>query len=99
MVHAAGVLRDGLLETLTDEQVDQVLRPKVDAAWNLHELTRGADLSAFVLFSSFAGLAGGMAQGNYAAANASSTPWPGTAGRAACPPSRWPGDTGEIPVE
>ncbi|MFF7636307.1 type I polyketide synthase [Kitasatospora sp. NPDC008050] len=70
VVHAAGVLRDGLLETLTDDQVEQVLRPKVDAAWHLHELTRETKLSAFVLFSSFAGLAGGPGQANYAAANA-----------------------------
>ncbi|MDT5032808.1 MAG: hypothetical protein QOC94_2979, partial [Actinoplanes sp.] len=69
VVHATGVLQDGLIETLTVEQVDAVLRPTIDAAWNLHELTRDADLSAFVLFSSFAGVAGGLGQGNYAAAN------------------------------
>ncbi|MFJ7249949.1 type I polyketide synthase [Kitasatospora sp. NPDC098652] len=70
VVHAAGVLRDGLLEGLTDEQITEVLRPKVDAGWNLHDATRNLDLSAFVLFSSFAATAGGPGQANYAAANA-----------------------------
>ncbi|WP_345006251.1 SDR family NAD(P)-dependent oxidoreductase, partial [Streptosporangium album] len=70
VVHAAGVVDNALLGSLTSEQMETVLRPKVDAAWNLHELTRDLDLSAFVLFSSAAGLVLGAGQANYAAGNA-----------------------------
>src|SRR5262249_23107357 len=70
VVPAAGVLDDGVISSLTPNRIDTVLRPKTDAALNLHQLTADLELSAFVLFSSAAGIFGGPGQGNYAAANA-----------------------------
>ncbi|SCL72039.1 Acyl transferase domain-containing protein [Micromonospora citrea] len=70
VVHAAGVLEDGVLDGLTADRLATVLRPKVLGALHLHELTVGRELRAFVLFSAMAGQLGAAGQGSYAAANA-----------------------------
>ncbi|KIF79665.1 hypothetical protein QR77_03315, partial [Streptomyces sp. 150FB] len=70
VVHAAGVLDDGVVDSITPDRAAGVARPKADAALHLHELTRELDLSAFVMFSSLASTIGGTGQGSYAAANA-----------------------------
>ncbi|WP_373465395.1 type I polyketide synthase [Streptomyces sp. V1I6] len=70
VIHTAAVLDDGVIDALTPEQIERVLRVKVDATLHLHELTRDLDLSAFVFFSSFAATFGAPGQGNYAPGNA-----------------------------
>ncbi|MFL6123589.1 type I polyketide synthase [Actinophytocola sp.] len=68
VIHAAGVVDDGTVESLTPEKLDRVLRPKVDAARHLNDLVPDVDL--FVLFSSATSILGTAGQANYAAANA-----------------------------
>ncbi|MGC9443136.1 SDR family NAD(P)-dependent oxidoreductase, partial [Streptomyces sp. WG5] len=70
VIHAAGVLDDGVLDALDPARLAVVLRAKLTTAVTLHEATAGLDLSAFVVFSSVMGVVGNAGQGNYAAANA-----------------------------
>jgi hypothetical protein len=70
IVHAAGVLDDGILQQQTWERFARVMAPKVEGTWNLHLLTQDLPLNFFVCFSSVASLLGSPGQGNYAAANA-----------------------------
>jgi myxalamid-type polyketide synthase MxaB len=70
VVHAAGLLDDGVLDRQTAERFARVLAPKASGAWRLHELTRDDPLDFFVCFSSMASLLGSAGQTNYAAANA-----------------------------
>ncbi|MFD5899773.1 SDR family NAD(P)-dependent oxidoreductase, partial [Streptomyces sp. NPDC060366] len=69
VIHTAGVLDDATIDNLTPEHLTTVMAPKVDAAWNLHQLTADHNLDAFILFSSAAATLGATGQANYATAN------------------------------
>ncbi|MGK7876650.1 MAG: SDR family NAD(P)-dependent oxidoreductase [Xenococcaceae cyanobacterium] len=70
IIHAAGVLSDGLLKNQTQSGFAKVLAPKAMGGWHLHTLTLDMPLDFFVVFSSVAGLLGNPGQANHAAANA-----------------------------
>ena len=70
IVHAAGVLADGVLYDMDWEQFTRAMDPKVVGTWNLHQATRDQPLDFFLLFSSVAAVLGSPGQGNYAAGNA-----------------------------
>jgi thioesterase domain-containing protein/NAD(P)-dependent dehydrogenase (short-subunit alcohol dehydrogenase family)/acyl carrier protein len=70
VIHAAGVLADGILADMTLVQLDRALQPKLAGTWNLHQATLDAPLDFFVMFSSVASILGSPGQGNYAAGNA-----------------------------
>ncbi len=70
VIHAAGVVEDGLVARATAPSFDRVLRPKVAGGWNLHQLTLSMELDQFVLFSSATATLGAAGQTSYAAANA-----------------------------
>lgn len=70
VIHAAGLLDDGSLLNLDTGRMKNVMAPKVEGAWNLHQATAALDLDFFVLFSSAVSVLGSPGQGNYAAASA-----------------------------
>ncbi|NEQ10767.1 MAG: SDR family NAD(P)-dependent oxidoreductase, partial [Moorea sp. SIO4E2] len=69
VIHAAGVLDDGVLQQMSWQQFTKVMAPKVQGTWYLHQFTKDLPLDFFVCFSSIASLFGSPGQGNYAAAN------------------------------
>ena len=67
--HLAGVIHDGLIVNLTDEDLSRVLDAKMKSALILHQLTESIPLELFVLFSSSSSILGAKGQSTYAAAN------------------------------
>ncbi|KAI0172149.1 fatty acid synthase S-acetyltransferase [Hypoxylon sp. FL1284] len=71
VIQMSMVLRDQNFESMTIEEWNAVVAPKVQGTWNLHNATTtaGADLDFFVLFSSLSGIIGQPGQANYASGN------------------------------
>lgn len=70
IIHAAGIIEDGLISTQSEESFRKVMEAKVQGTWNLHNLTKALDLDYFICFSSIASFLGSIGQSNYSSANA-----------------------------
>ncbi|MGI9474539.1 MAG: amino acid adenylation domain-containing protein [Rubripirellula sp.] len=70
VIHAAGVLDDGVLFDMNGDRLENAIRPKVAGSWNLHCATLDSPIQEFLMFSSIASMLGSPGQGNYAAGNA-----------------------------
>ena len=70
ILHLSGVLDDSSIQNLEDERFIRVMKPKVDGAFHLSQLTKDMNLDIFLFFSSSALLFGSPGQAAYSAANA-----------------------------
>jgi NADPH:quinone reductase-like Zn-dependent oxidoreductase/acyl carrier protein len=70
VIHAAGVLADGIMFDMELDQLRKPLASKINGTWNLHQATQDKELDFFVMFSSVASVMGSPGQSNYAAGNA-----------------------------
>jgi acyl transferase domain-containing protein len=70
VVHAAGLVEDRSIAMKEWESFRRVLRPKLDGALVLDELTASEPLDFFIVFSSLSSVVGNPGQCDYACANA-----------------------------
>ncbi|MCC5466707.1 SDR family NAD(P)-dependent oxidoreductase [Pelosinus baikalensis] len=70
IIHSAGVIRDNFIFKKTNEELQEVLAPKVAGLVNLDQASKDLPLDFFIFFSSGAGVMGNIGQADYAAANA-----------------------------
>ena len=97
VIHAAGMIDDAVITSLTPDRIDTVLAAKADGAWNLHELTRDLNLSMFVIFSSLAGTVCSPGRVITRRPTLSWTGRPLTGARLGSRRYRWRGDSGSKP--